>query len=87
MGGAASPSAGQELGGAGPAGLGELRLLEWVGRRSYRLAWDATGHGDLGLSPVLGYVAEHFRHARLILNFLTDRYLFEHRERWFSLGA
>ena len=44
-------------------------------------------HGELGLSPVLGYVAEHFRHARLILNFLTDRYLFEHREHWFALGS
>ena len=96
VGGAGSPSGGRELAGgpgdaggalAGSAGLGDLHLLEWAGRRSYRLAWDATGHGDLGLSPVLGYVAEHFRHARLILNFLTDRYLFEHRERWFSLGS
>jgi hypothetical protein len=71
----------------GPAAPGDLRLLEWAGRRSYGLAWDATGHGELGLSPVLGYVAEHFRHARLILNFLTDRYLFEHREHWFALGS
>ena len=71
----------------GTAGLGELRLLESVGRRCYRLAWDATGRGDLGLAPALGYVAEHFRHARMILNFLTDRYLFEHRERWFPFGT
>jgi hypothetical protein len=94
VGGAASPSGGQEFAGSASTGLvgdpgapGDLRLLEWAGRRSYGLAWDATGHGELGLSPVLGYVAEHFRHARLILNFLTDRYLFEHREHWFALGS
>jgi len=87
VGGGESPSAAQELGGPGPAGLGDLRLLEWVGQRSYRLAWEAAGRGELGLAPVVGYVAEHFRHARLILNLLTDRYLFEHRERWFALGA
>jgi len=87
VGGGESPSAAQEVGGPGPAGLGDLRLLEWVGQRSYRLAWEAAGRGELGLAPVVGYVAEHFRHARLILNLLTDRYLFERRERWFALGA
>ena len=99
VGGGASPSSAEELdgagtsssgAGAGPSGvgagdLGDLRLLEWAGRRAYGLAWEATG-GELGLSPALGYVAEHFRHARLILNLLTDRYLFERRERWFTLG-
>ena len=66
---------------------GSLRLMESLGQRSYRLAWEATAHRSLGLAPVLGYVAEHFRHARMILNLLTDRYLFHHRERWFSLGS
>ncbi len=87
VGGGESPSAAQEIGGPGPAGLGDLRLLEWVGQRSYRLAWEAAGGGHLGLAPVVGYAAEHFRHARLILNLLTDRYLFEQRERWFALGS
>jgi hypothetical protein len=100
VGGGASPSGAEEIGGeqargvggggtdgvgVGAGDLGDLRLLEWVGRRAYGLAWKATG-GEFGLSPALGYVAEHFRHARLILNLLTDRYLFAHRERWFSLG-
>jgi hypothetical protein len=66
---------------------GSLRLMESLGQRSYRLAWEATAHRGLGLAPVLGYVAEHFRHARMILNLLTERYLFHHRERWFSLGS
>ncbi len=66
--------------------LGALAQLESIGRRSYALSWEATPHRDLGFAPVLGYVAEHFRHARMVLNFLTDRYLFQFRERWFPLG-
>ena len=63
--------------------LGAMRQLEWVGRCCYQLAWEGTTHGELGFAPVVGYVAEHFRHARLILNLLTDRYFFRYRERWF----
>jgi hypothetical protein len=66
---------------------GTLDLLERLGRRSYRLAWEATGYRDMGFAGVLGDVTEHFRHARMILNLLTDRYLFQHREHWFPLGA
>ncbi len=66
---------------------GDLLLLEWTGRRAYHVAWEATGRGTLGMSPVLGYVAEHFRHARLVLNVLTDRYLFNYRELWFPFGS
>ena len=68
-------------------GLGALGQLEWVGRRSYELSWGAVEHPDLGFAPALGYMVEHFRHARMLLNFLTDRYLFSHRERWFPLGS
>ena len=62
---------------------GEGVLLEWIGRRSYRLAWQATEPRDVGLSRVLGEVAERFPHARRILNFLTERYLFRRRDNWF----
>jgi hypothetical protein len=41
----------------------------------------------LGAAWGAGAGREHFRHARLILNFLTDRFLFEYRERWFSQGS
>jgi hypothetical protein len=68
------------------SGLGAQPLLEAVGRRSYRLAWAATQYHDLGLAPALGYVAEHYRHARMILSFLTDSYLRGMRGRWFPLG-
>ena len=67
--------------------LGALAQLESIGRRSYALSWEATMHRDLGLAPVLAYVEEHFRHARMVLNFLTDGYLFRQRERWFPLGS
>ena len=66
--------------------LGALAQLEAIGRRSYALSWEATLYRDLGFAPVLVYVVEHFRHARMVLNFLTDRYLFQHRERWFPLA-
>jgi hypothetical protein len=58
-------------------------LLEELGRRSYHLAWRSTEVAGLGLSGVLGDVAEGFGEARRILNFLTDRYLFPWREQWF----
>ena len=67
--------------------LGALAQLESIGRRSYTLSWEATLHRDLGFAPVLGYVAAHFRHARMVLNLLTDRYLFRFRELWFTLGS
>lgn len=67
--------------------LGSVALLEWLGRRAYLRAWEAAEHPLAGLSPVLRHVALHFRHARVILNLLTDRYLFEHRERWFPLAS
>jgi hypothetical protein len=66
---------------------GNVGLLEWLGRRSYRLAWQAVEYPQLGLAPALSDVAHRFRHARMILNFVTDRHLFEHRERWFPLGS
>jgi hypothetical protein len=84
--------AGGQRPGQRPAGslvpdLGAMVQLESIGRRSYALSWEATSHRDLGFAPVLAYVEEHFRHARMVLNFLTDGYLFEHREHWFPLGS
>jgi hypothetical protein len=67
--------------------LGALAQLEAIGRRSYALSLEGTLHRDLGFAPALAYVAEHFRHARMVLNFLTDGYLFQHRERWFIPGS
>jgi len=62
-------------------------LLEQVGRRSYRMAWKATQAAEVGMARVLGDVSEGFGKARRILNFVTDRYLFPLRERWFPLAG
>jgi hypothetical protein len=67
--------------------LGALAQLEAIGRGCYGLSWEATLQRDFGFAPVLAYVEHHFRHARMVLNFLTDGYLFQHRERWFPLGS
>jgi len=77
--------AGAPLPEPGVDGLGGTGFLEWVGRRSYSLAWRATGYSELGYARVLGDAAERFRHARLVLTVLTDRYLFRQREQWFPL--
>ncbi len=53
-------------------------LLEWLGRRAYRLA--ARGGGAEG---ELRDVAEAFGRARRVLNVLTGRHLYPTRERWF----
>lgn len=84
--GAELPEAGALSGGLG-IGLASLTLLEAVGRQAYKLAWTATAHHELGLVPALGYMAAEFRHARLILNFITDSYLDSMRDRWFPLGG
>lgn len=61
-------------------------LLEELGRRSYRLAWQATDVVGGTRSGVLEDVAQGFGRARRILNFLTDRYMFPYRENWFPLA-
>lgn len=77
--------AGSAPGTLGP-GLGAMALLEAMGQRAYRLAWTATSYPELGMAPALEYVAGEFRHARMVLNFITDSYLRGMRDRWFPLG-
>jgi hypothetical protein len=60
-----------------------LSLLELVGRQAYRIA-GKTVEERSGMSSVLDDVAEGFGHARRVLNFLTDRYLFPLRSQWFQ---
>jgi hypothetical protein len=62
---------------------GPVALLEHLGRRWYGLACEAAA-APTGALRVVGEVAERFRHARRILNLVTDRYLFVLRDRWFS---
>ena len=69
-----------------PEPIGPVELLELVGRRSYRMAFEATDPPGVGMARVLGEVVERFREARRVLNLLTQRYLFPVRERWFGRG-
>lgn len=78
--------AAQSMAALGGTGSGAIAVLEWLGRRSYRLA-DEASRGSLDVFPLLGDVAERFSDARRTLNFVTDRYLFPLRRRWFGVGA
>ncbi|TMD43546.1 MAG: hypothetical protein E6I88_01180 [Chloroflexi bacterium] len=60
-------------------------LLERVGQRAYRIAHRAADRRG-AMTDVLGAVSENFATARRVLNFLTDRYLFPQRQRWFGFG-
>lgn len=73
------PAAGppEELAMAGGPQRG-IWLLEWVGRRAYRLA-----AGAAPAEPELREVAGAFGRARRVLNVLTGRHLHPRRERWF----
>lgn len=54
-------------------------LLEWLGRRAYRLAARAASASDREVREV----ADAFSRARRVLNVLTGRHLYPRRERWF----
>jgi hypothetical protein len=56
-----------------------LWLLEWLGRRAYRL----TAELSPSEAPELLDLAGDFGRARRVLNLLTGRYLYPSRERWF----
>jgi hypothetical protein len=69
------------------ADMGEVLLLEELGRRWYRAAdrlvpvragWDMAVVADL---------ADRFGDARRVLNVVTDRYLFPFRQAWFGVGG
>jgi hypothetical protein len=60
-------------------------LLERLGRRAYRIAQRSADRSTL-MGAVLAEVSENFAAARRVLNFLTDRYLFPLRQRWFGVA-
>jgi len=80
-----SPSS--ELKSMGVGGGGAVGLLEQLGRRWYRAAFDALPRPVPGNVAVLGELPERFGDARRILSFVTERFLFRHRDRWFGLSG
>jgi hypothetical protein len=71
--------------GAEVAATGEvgLTLLEELGRRCYEAACAAASPVTASLRVVQS-VASRFGDARRVLNFITERYVFAHRARWFA---
>lgn len=65
--------------------FGAVGVLEQLGQRWYRLACGGTGVP--GFQRIIMDVAEQFRQARRLLNFITDRYLHRMRSQWFPLPS
>ena len=70
----------------GVAQLGAVGLLEHLGRRWYGLAAGAAEAPPTATMQATAEVARRFRHARRILNYVTDRFLFPYRDTWFGLA-
>lgn len=66
--------------------LGAVALLEELGVRWYRLAAAAAPSPLTATMQVAASVADRFRAARRVLNFVTDRYLFPRRGELFGLA-
>jgi hypothetical protein len=58
-------------------------LLSWLGKRWYGRAV-ATAVLPTGDTRLLATIAERFDDARRALNVISDKYLFPHRNPWFS---
>ncbi len=71
-------------------GLGDasaVELLEDLGRRWYRLAYELVPPPASRSLRVVGELAERFGVARRVLNVLTDRFLFPYRSRFFGAAG
>jgi hypothetical protein len=66
---------------------GTIQLLEWVGQRAYGMVRRASLAPETGPARALAEIADRFGHARRVLNFLTERFLYPRRESWFPRAA
>jgi hypothetical protein len=72
------------------AGFGDtsaVDLLEQLGRRWYKIAYDLVPPPVPAAIVIAGDLADRFGHARRILNVVTDRYLFPFRSELFGIGG
>lgn len=72
-----------------PPGLGDtgaVALLETLGQRWYRAAFELLPTPVPRNIAVVGELPERFGQARRILGFVTERFLFANRDSWFGLG-
>jgi hypothetical protein len=69
----------------GMGDTGAVGLLDQLGRRWYRAAFELLPRPLPENVAVLNELAERFSQARRILGFITEKFLFTHRDRWFGL--
>lgn len=62
-------------------------LLEQLGRRWYRAAFDLLPRPVPRNLAAVGELSERFGQARRFLSLVTERYLFPHRGRWFGFSG
>ncbi len=74
--------AGVAAGSAPP--LGAVDLLGRLGPRWYRAAYELVPRPVPADVVVVGELAQRFSQARRVLSFITERFLFPHRESWFG---
>ena len=65
---------------------GAVGLLELLGQRWYRAAFDLLAPPVPAAVAVVGELPERFGQARRILNLITDRFLFRYRDQWWGSG-
>lgn len=65
--------------------LRELEEYEEYGVKFYLLAAEHAAGDSLSLAPTLGTLAENFSLARKPLNFISEKYVYLHKARWFAL--
>jgi hypothetical protein len=83
----ASPGAPSGEGPAAPyRDPGAVALLDQLGRRWYRAAFDLLPRPAPRDVAILGELPERFGDARRVLRFVAERLLFSSRERWFGFA-
>jgi hypothetical protein len=70
----------------GMGDTGAVGLLDQLGRRWYRAAFELLPRPLPENVAVLNELVERFSQARRILGFITEKFLFTHRDRWFGLA-
>jgi hypothetical protein len=63
-----------------------VELVEDVGRRCYRVAYESVGRPVTAALGVVAGVAARFSDARRTLNYVTERHIFGHIGRWLAPG-
>ena len=66
---------------------GAVGLLEQLGRRWYRGAFQSLPRPVSENVAVIGELPERFDQARRMLGFVTEQFVFPHRDRWFGIAG